>query len=615
MNYTKTNRIVCIKEFGSKYSFSMQLTPMSTFNHLAIKLLLIHLLCLNYFLAAAQTSFTQSPTVAANSSLVGSNAWSSPNNIFTNNNISSSVSTRGISNFVSSSSYAYDLAGPGNITGIAVEVLRGSSGVQNVALLDNWSSGLSKSISAGINRCLVVMVALETGTDLREVTSMTYGGQAMTEVANVAAVSGFYARMQTWILNEAGIAAASSTTILPVFTGTIHAEYCENFSSATFIHVDQYTAVSSTVQSSLTSPPSNSYQIGSPLSTLTGSMSIAAVITGNRPTPAPASGGAGGFTVNSSFTAGSNIYFAHASYTSSGASFMTTHKSSSGIGTEQPTFTFDGTANRFAAVAISLRRARNMDNVVRLTKAGTVVGSNLANLNVEWPTTNAYITYGGNGNLWGTTWTISDINNTGFGSVFSAIVQNGIANVDHVRIIVWMASTLSITLQNFDAEIVDKNVIIEWRTSSEINNEYFTVLRSSDSKTWEEIRRVSAAGNTTQVRDYSITDTSPLNGISYYRLMQTDYDGSYTYSNIRLVNFVDLDKSIILYPRPAENYVSVKSYAEIIKVSILDASGQIMKVFNNCKGRLDISSLNSGLYYVEVINTEDSFYRKLYVSK
>lgn len=582
---------------------------------LLLRFILIQLLCLNYFQTHAQTSTTRSPTIAVNSNLIGSNSWSSPGNVYTNDNLSSSVSTRGISNYISSSSYAYDIAGPGNITGIAVEVLRGSSGVQNVALLDNWTNGMTKSISAGINRCLVVMVGLETGTDLREVTSMTYGGQAMTQVANVAAVSGFYARVQTWILNEAGIAAATSTTILPTFTGVIHAEYCENFSAASFIHVDQYDPVPSTVQSSLTSPPSNSYQIGSPLSTLTGSMSVAAVLTGNRPTPAPAPGGAGGFTVNSSFTAGSSIYFAHASFPTSGASFMTSHKASSGIGTEQPTYTFDGTANRFAAVAISLRRARNMDNVVRLTKGGTVVGSNMANSDVEWPTSNAYITYGGNGNLWGTTWTISDINNTGFGSVFSAIVQNGTANVDHIRIIVWMASTLPITLQNFNAELLDNNVIIEWRTSSEINNEYFTVERSANSKNWDEIQKIEGAGMSTNSIDYQVIDSSPLDGISYYRLKQTDYDGTSTYSKTKFVNYINKEKQIVLYPKPASNYISIKSDEEVLKINILDASGQIIKVFTNCVGRMDISSIQPGLYYVEVINSNDSYYRKLYVQR
>jgi hypothetical protein len=546
---------------------------------------------------------------------VGSNSWSNPNNVFANDNTLTSLSTKGVTHYIASSGYGFSIPSPANITGISVEVLRGASGVQNVSLLNSWTNGLTKTVSAGVNRCLIVVVALETGTDLREVSSMTYGGQAMTQLANVASVSGFYARLQVWALTETGIAAATSTTISPVYSGTLHAEYCENFSAASFANVDQYSLSSHTVESYLNSPPSATYQLEGPLSTLTGSMSIAAVMTGNRPTAAPAIGGSGDLSVNSSFTSGSNIYFANASYSTTGACVLTAHKASSSNSTEQPTFTFAGPANRFTAVGISLRRARNMDNLVYLTKAGTIVGSNYANTGAEWPTANAYTSYGGSSNLWGTTWTVADINNSGFGARVSAIVQNGTANIDHIRITVWYASTLPIELQSFDAYPLNESVSIEWQTSAEINNDYFTVERSGDAKSWDEIRNIAGAGNSNQLIYYSIIDNKPFSGLSYYRLKQTDYDGDFSYSNSVIVNFESQDGSVVLYPKPAQNYISVKSKSDVIRVIIHDASGQILKEYKDCNGRLDISTLNPGVYYVEVVNTADSHYSKLYVSK
>jgi hypothetical protein len=71
----------------------------------------------------------------------------------------------------------------------------------------------------------------------------------------------------------------------------------------------------------------------------------------------------------------------------------------------------------------------------------------------------------------------------------------------------------------------------------------------------------------------------------------------------------------VLYPKPAQNYISVKSKSDVIRVIIHDASGQILKEYKDCNGRLDISTLNPGVYYVEVVNTADSHYSKLYVSK
>lgn len=244
---------------------------MKSFKYSSLILILTLILCqYDSVLYAQSSSVTRSPTIASNNTAVGSNSWSNPNNVFANDNTLTSLSTKGVTHYIASSGYGFSIPSPANITGISVEVLRGASGVQNVSLLNSWTNGLTKTVSAGVNRCLIVVVALETGTDLREVSSMTYGGQAMTQLANVASVSGFYARLQVWALTETGIAAATSTTISPVYSGTLHAEYCENFSAASFANVDQYSLSSHTVESYLNSPPSATYQLEGPLSTLTG---------------------------------------------------------------------------------------------------------------------------------------------------------------------------------------------------------------------------------------------------------------------------------------------------------------------------------------------------------
>lgn len=56
-----------------------------------------------------------------------------------------------------------------------------------------------------------------------------------------------------------------------------------------------------------------------------------------------------------------------------------------------------------------------VDHTVRLFKAGSAAGTSQADTVTEWPTTEAYKTYGGASSLWGTTLTYTDVNNTGFG--------------------------------------------------------------------------------------------------------------------------------------------------------------------------------------------------------
>jgi hypothetical protein len=90
---------------------------------------------------------------------------------------------------------------------------------------------------------------------------------------------------------------------------------------------------------------------------------------------------------------------------------------------------------------------------------------------------------------------------------------------------------LPIVLQNFIGYPNNKGVTLEWSVLSEVNNDYFTIHKSIDCYHWEELGRVPGNGNHNNRLDYSYTDESPIPGISYYRLTQTDYDGNYEIFN------------------------------------------------------------------------------------
>lgn len=89
-------------------------------------------------------------------------------------------------------------------------------------------------------------------------------------------------------------------------------------------------------------------------------------------------------------------------------------------------------------VEINFKTATGADSddfIVKLLKAGTAVGSNLGTATII-PTTATTRTYGGAANLWGTTWTPSDINNTGFGVVFCSSGDGSLdtVSVDFIRV-------------------------------------------------------------------------------------------------------------------------------------------------------------------------------------
>lgn len=180
------------------------------------------------------------------------------------------------------------------------------------------------------------------------------------------------------------------------------------------------------------------------------------------------------------------------------------------------------------------------------------------------------------------------------------------------------AESLPITLLDFKARQVGENVRLDWSTGSEINNDYFTIERSKDGIRFEELFRKSGAGISNTTLYYFGYDENPLNGISYYRMKQTDYDGKYSYSNIESINFnnlIDNQLKLSVYPNPIENIVlrfSLNSKQnENLKYSIVDGLGKLVlseeleveKGFNEFI--IDAKKLNNGVYFLKIFS--DSF--------
>jgi hypothetical protein len=98
------------------------------------------------------------------------------------------------------------------------------------------------------------------------------------------------------------------------------------------------------------------------------------------------------------------------------------------------------------------------------------------------------------------------------------------------------STPLPIELVGFYVIQLDNKNIVTWTTFSEINNDFFTIERSVGGQYWDVIDFIEGAGTSSVIIDYRYYDYNPLNGVSYYRLKQTDYDGQYKYSDIVSTN-------------------------------------------------------------------------------
>ncbi|HEX2617284.1 MAG TPA: DUF2341 domain-containing protein, partial [Flavobacteriales bacterium] len=94
--------------------------------------------------------------------------------------------------------------------------------------------------------------------------------------------------------------------------------------------------------------------------------------------------------------------------------------------------------------------------------------------------------------------------------------------------------TLPVELLGFDATNVDDAYVqLSWATASEHDNDHFTVERSLDGENWTEVAQVAGAGESQGLLHYDARDEDPEPGYNYYRLLQTDHDGTTTASHIQ----------------------------------------------------------------------------------
>lgn len=159
--------------------------------------------------------------------------------------------------------------------------------------------------------------------------------------------------------------------------------------------------------------------------------------------------------------------------------------------------------------------------------------------------------------------------------------------------------TLPVELISFNADAQKKDVLLTWATASEINNDYFSIERSADSKNWEKISSIDGAGNSNVNIRYEFTDTKPLDGISFYRLKQTDFNGAYTYSATEKVLRGETNNAVV-FPNPSHSFVKIFGSA-IAHAIIFNSIGRQLPINLEDKGDYkQINTLNmaSGIYFL-----------------
>lgn len=164
-----------------------------------------------------------------------------------------------------------------------------------------------------------------------------------------------------------------------------------------------------------------------------------------------------------------------------------------------------------------------------------------------------------------------------------------------------------VKLLSFTATKQGKVVNLNWITTSEINSSHFDVEYSRNSTSWQTIGTVSAAGNSSTQKSYSLIHNAPAAGVNYYRLKQVDLDAKFENSLIRTVTFITAN-TINIFPNPTVDqlFISTNSGGILQSVSLFGDDGKQMLHINNFQlgNSIDMRSYGPGLYMLKIVDKD-----------
>ena len=165
---------------------------------------------------------------------------------------------------------------------------------------------------------------------------------------------------------------------------------------------------------------------------------------------------------------------------------------------------------------------------------------------------------------------------------------------------------LPISLLAFTATVANKSQVqLSWETASETNNQYFQVERSSDGVSFTKILVVDSKGNSAGSQSYTAEDNSPITGISYYRLKQTDIDGKSIYSKSIAINIAPGDNELKAFPNPTTSILNLQvdnASARKLVFALFTIDGKLVtqqNIINNTT-TITTSGLAVGTYMLQV---------------
>ena len=141
-------------------------------------------------------------------------------------------------------------------------------------------------------------------------------------------------------------------------------------------------------------------------------------------------------------------------------------------------------------------------------------------------------------------------------------------------------ASLPIELTYFTSTTTADGILHQWETAAEINNDFFTVEYSFDGTNWETVGTVQGAGNANEAIQYQLISSNYPATIIYFRLKQTDFDGTATYSTVNVIKNQKSYFDVAVYPNPVIESMTISGLNtdDVADVVLTNQQGQMMAI-------------------------------------
>lgn len=176
------------------------------------------------------------------------------------------------------------------------------------------------------------------------------------------------------------------------------------------------------------------------------------------------------------------------------------------------------------------------------------------------------------------------------------------------------ASVLPVELIGFEVRKTNNTIEISWTTASETNNDYFELEKSTDGINFFSIAIIKGQGVSKSTNKYNTEDYGQTYGITYYRLKQTDFDGSFSYSNIIYIENNNYDLYSVS-PNPSNDGIFKLNNKtnQTIKVNVISQLGTIV-YSEYTDAVINLSFLEKGTYTIVIVSEKNIQTQKIIIN-